>query len=57
MCAGFIITHGNVFLGYIQDTLSSLVEAAGFSGYIPGIVFSGPKIEEEESGELPPGLV
>lgn len=57
MCAGFIITHGNVCLGYVQDTLSSLVEAVGFSGYIPGIVFSGPKMEEEESGKPPPGLV
>lgn len=53
----FIITHGKVCLGYIQDTLSSLVEVVGFRGYIPGIVFSGFKIEKEVSGNLPKGLL
>ena len=51
------LTHGKVCLGYIQDTLSSLVEVIGFSGYIPGIVFSGFKIEKEVSRNLPEGLL
>lgn len=40
--AGLTIPHGKVHFGSTQDTLSCLVGAVGLSGYIPGIVFSGP---------------